>query len=153
MITLPSDICEVKLSYQPKDYKAKDRPHVTCSRQAYEVFFKFWDLSQIAYRESFKIMMLNRANKVIGLMTVGEGGQAGTVADPKMILQAALLSHSAGLILCHNHPSGNLQPSEADIKLTRKIKEAAGLLDISLIDHLIINPEGEFYSFAEEGKI
>lgn len=88
-------------------------------------------MSQIAYRESFKVMLLNRANRVIGIMNVSEGGQAGTVADPKMILQSALLSHAASIILCHNHPSGNTRPSEADIMLTKKIKRAPGSLILS----------------------
>lgn len=151
MITLFNQIAEVKLSYVPANYEIKNRPTVTSSRQVYESFYNFWDLSQIAYRESFKVMLLNRANRVIGIMNVGEGGQAGTVADPKLILQSALLSHSASIILCHNHPSGNLKPSEADIRLTRKIKEGAAFLELVLLDHLIINPEGEYYSFADMG--
>lgn len=150
METLFNQIAEVKLSYIPGK-NTKNRPTVSSSRQAYEIFYNFWDLSQIAYRESFKVMLLNRANKVIGIMNVGEGGQAGTVADPKLILQSALLSHAASIIICHNHPSGNLKPSEADIKLTRKIKEGAAFLEINLLDHLIISPEEEFLSFADDG--
>jgi DNA repair protein RadC len=153
MLTLFNNIAEVKLSYVPGNYDKKQRPTVTSSRQVYEAFYNFWDLSQIAYRESFKVMLLNRANRVIGIMNVGEGGQAGTVADPKLIFQSALLSHAASIILCHNHPSGNLRPSEADIKLTRKIKEGAAYLEIALLDHLIITPEEEYFSFADEGII
>ncbi|KAF0198397.1 MAG: DNA repair protein [Bacteroidetes bacterium] len=152
MVTLFNQIAEVKLSYIP----AKDvdkNPIVSNSRQVFEVFYNFWDLSQIAYRESFKVMLLNRANKVIGIMNVSEGGQAGTVADPKMILQSAILSHAASLILCHNHPSGNLTPSEADRKLTRKIKEGAAFLDLPVLDHLIIGTDGKYYSFADEGTL
>jgi len=153
MQTLFNQIAEVKLSYVPSKPDTKNRPIMTSSKQSFETFFYFWDMSQIAYRESFKVMLLNRANRVIGIMNVSEGGQAGTVADPKMILQSALLSHAASIILCHNHPSGNTRPSEADIKLTKKIKEGAGFLDINLLDHIILTPEGNYYSFADDGMI
>lgn len=153
MQTLFNQIAEVKLSYVPSKPDTKNRPIMTSSKQSFETFFYFWDMSQIAYRESFKVMLLNRANRVIGIMNVSEGGQAATVADPKMILQSALLSHAASIILCHNHPSGNTRPSEADIKLTRKIKEGAGFLDINLLDHIILTPEGDYYSFADEGMM
>ena len=153
MQTLFNQIAEVKLSYVPSKPDTKNRPTMTSSKQSFETFFYFWDMSQIAYRESFKVMLLNRANRVIGIMNVSEGGQAGTVADPKMILQSALLSHAASIILCHNHPSGNTRPSEADIKLTKKIKEGAGFLDINLLDHIILTPEGNYYSFADDGMI
>ncbi|MPL77625.1 hypothetical protein SDC9_23482 [bioreactor metagenome] len=153
MQTLFNQITEVKLSYIPAKPDTKNRPTMTSSRQSFETLFNFWDMSQIAYRESFKVMLLNRANRVIGIMNVSEGGQAGTVADPKMILQSALLSHAASIILCHNHPSGNTRPSEADIKLTKKIKEGAGFLDINLLDHIILTPEGNYFSFADDGMI
>jgi DNA repair protein RadC len=153
MQTLFNQIAEVKLSYVPSKPDTKNRPIMTSSKQSFETFFYFWDMSQIAYRESFKVMLLNRANRVIGIMNVSEGGQAGTVADPKMILQSALLSHAASIILCHNHPSGNTRPSEADIKLTRRIKEGAGFLDINVLDHIILTPEGDYYSFADEGMM
>ncbi len=153
MQTLFNQIAEVKLSYVPSKPVTKNRPIMTSSKQSFETFFYFWDMSQIAYRESFKVMLLNRANRVIGIMNVSEGGQAGTVADPKMILQSALLSHAASIILCHNHPSGNTRPSEADIKLTRRIKEGAGFLDINVLDHIILTPEGDYYSFADEGMM
>ena len=146
-------IAEVKLSYEPNNYDIKNRPTMTTSRQVYEALFNFWDKSQIAYRESFKVVLLNRASRIIGIMNVSEGGQSATVVDPKLILQSALLSHAASIILAHNHPSGNTQPSEADINLTKKIKQGAAFLDISLLDHIILTPDEYYFSFADEGKL
>lgn len=98
------------------------------------------------------ILCLNRANKVLGWAKVSQGGLSGIVADPKVIFQIALKSNGSSLILCHNHPSLNLQPSEADIHLTRKLKEAGLMLDLPVLDHLIVSSEG-FYSFADEGLL
>lgn len=100
--------------------------------------------------EEFVILVLNCANRVLGYARISSGGISGTVADPKVIFQIALKSNGSSLILCHNHPSLNLQPSEADIHLTRKLKEAGLMLDLPVLDHLIVSSEG-FYSFADEG--
>ena len=102
--------------------------------------------------EEFWILLLNRANKVTSKHLISKGGQAGTVADPKIIFNTALENHAAYVILAHNHPSGNLRPSQADIDLTRKLKSAGAFLDIPVLDHLIITDEG-FFSFADEGLI
>ncbi len=85
-------------------------------------------------------------------MAVSKGGISGTVTDVRIILQAALKSNASGLIICHNHPSGNLNPSESDTKITQKIKEAGNVMDIQLLDHLIINDE-DYYSFADNGLL
>ena len=103
-------------------------------------------------REVFAVLFLNRANKVNHFEIVSEGGITGTVADPRIILRKALEEDAVNIILCHNHPSGSLRPSRADEELTRKIKEAARLLDISVIDHLIVSENG-YYSFADEGLL
>jgi len=100
--------------------------------------------------ESFVVVYLNRANKVIQQETISEGGITGTVADPRIILKKALDHHAVSIILCHNHPSGNLKPSKADELLTNKIKNAAAFLDIQVMDHIIVSEEG-YYSFADEG--
>ena len=102
--------------------------------------------------EEFWILLLNRANKVTSKHLISKGGQAGTVADPKIIFNTALENHAAYVILAHNHPSGNLKPSQADIDLTRKLKSAGAFLDIPVLDHLIVTDEG-FFSFADEGLI
>jgi DNA repair protein RadC len=100
--------------------------------------------------EVFAVIFLNRANKIIHFEIVSEGGITGTIADPRIILRKALEENAVSIILCHNHPSGSLKPSRADEDLTRKIKEAAGYLDIRVIDHLIVSEAG-YYSFADEG--
>ncbi len=101
-------------------------------------------------KEVFAVVFLNRANKINHFEIVSEGGITGTVADPRIILKRALEENAVSLILCHNHPSGNLKPSRADEELTLKIKEAARFLDIKVIDHVIVSEEG-YFSFADEG--
>ena len=100
--------------------------------------------------ESFVVVYLNRANNIIRQEIISEGGITGTVADPRIILKKALDHHAVSIILCHNHPSGNLKPSKADEQLTNKIKNAAAFLDIQVMDHIIVSEEG-YYSFADEG--
>ncbi|TAF50332.1 MAG: JAB domain-containing protein [Sphingobacteriia bacterium] len=107
---------------------------------------------QFLAHEVFAVVFLNRANRVLHHEVVSEGGITGTVADPRIILKKALEHRATGLILCHNHPSGNLRPSLADEQLTQKIKQAAGYLDIQVMDHLIVSQEG-YFSFADEGML
>ena len=102
--------------------------------------------------EEFSVLVLNRANRVLGYARISQGGLSGTVADPKVIFQIALKSNSCSIIIAHNHPSGNTQPSEADIQLTRKLKDAGAVLDLPVLDHLILTSEG-YYSFADEGLL
>ena len=102
--------------------------------------------------EVFAVIFLNRANKINHFEIVSEGGITGTVADPRIILRKALEEDAVNLILCHNHPSGSLKPSRADEELTKKIKEAARLLDITVLDHIIVSENG-YYSFADEGLL
>jgi DNA repair protein RadC len=109
---------------------------------------RFADLTQ----EVFAVVFLNQANRIIHFETISSGGLTGTVADPRIILKKALDEQAVSIILCHNHPSGNLQPSQADRDLTNKIKEAARLFDIKLLDHIIVSTEG-YLSFADEGLL
>lgn len=103
-------------------------------------------------QEIFAILLLNRANRVITMETVSEGGITGTVVDIRIILKKAVLHDAVSIVLCHNHPSGNLQPSKADELITHKIKEAAALFDIGLLDHIIVSVDG-YFSFADEGRL
>jgi DNA repair protein RadC len=112
-----------------------------------------WDLDSIEHIEEFKLMLLTRSNKVLGIASISKGGINGTVIDVRIILQFAIKANASGIILCHNHPSGNVQPSESDTAITRKIKESGNVMDIQLLDHLIIVPEGKFYSMADEGNV
>ncbi|SKC85224.1 JAB domain-containing protein [Ohtaekwangia koreensis] len=145
------EVAEIQLSYK-SNVKPSLRPKITSSRDAHEVLKRVWNDSVIELCEQFKVLFTNRANKVLGVFEVSTGGIAGTVADPKLIFVAALRAGATGLILSHNHPSGNLTPSHADIELTKKIKEGGRLLEIQLLDHLILTSES-YYSFADEGLI
>lgn len=108
-------------------------------------------LCDLAYEE-FWVLILNRSNRVVHKRKISQGGITGTVTDIRLILKLALDSLATALILCHNHPSGNLQPSDADISITRRLKESASLMDISLLDHIIIAGKN-YFSFADENLI
>jgi DNA repair protein RadC len=144
-------VAEIQLTYR-SNVKPSMRPKISTSKDAFEVLRRSWDIDKLEFVEQFKVLLTNRANKVLGIFEVSTGGITGTVADPKLIFVAALKSGACGLVLSHNHPSGNLQPSQADIELTRRIKEGGKLLDIQLLDHLIITSEG-YCSFSDEGII
>ena len=147
-----NNISEVKLIYLSK-IRASDRPKITSSKDAYDLFVSTWDLNTIEYFEEFKVLLLNRSNAVLGLIAISKGGISGTITDVRIILQAAIKSCASGIIVAHNHPSGNLNPSESDTKITQKIKEAGNLMDIQLLDHLIIASEENYYSFADNGLL
>jgi DNA repair protein RadC len=146
------NVAEVTLSYRNK-IKASDRLQVKSSKDAYEIFMGNWSESSIGHVEEFKLLLMTRSNAVLGIIAVSKGGISGTVTDVRIVLQAALKSNASGLIVCHNHPSGSLNPSESDTKITHKIKEAGNLMDIQLLDHLIITTEGNYYSFADNGLL
>ena len=127
-----------------------DRPQILSSKDGYHCIAPIlMDLN----REEFWIVLLNRANRVIGKEQISAGGVSGTVVDAKIVFQKSLEAGPASsIILCHNHPSGNIKPSQADIDLTRKLKEAGKTLDILVLDHLII-AGNNYFSFADEGKL
>jgi DNA repair protein RadC len=142
-------VSEIKVSYHPK-FKAIERPKINTSRQAFDILLNNWDRGRIQMQEQFFVLLLNRANHVIGISEISAGGLAGTIVDPKIVFSIALKSNSSNLILAHNHPSGNLKPSSEDLKLTRKLIEAGKLLDLYVLDHLILTNDG-YYSFGDEG--
>jgi DNA repair protein RadC len=146
-----SHIAEVELVYKT-NVRPSDRLKVTTSRDAYDVLLQSWDPNTLELCEEFKILFLNRANKILGLFKLSKGGVSGTVADPKLIFAAALKANASSIILAHNHPSGNLQPSQSDLDLTKKCKEAGKFLEIQVLDHLILTSE-RYYSMADEGII
>ena len=145
-------VAEIELIYKSK-VKASQRPTVTTSQDAFRLFKQNWDENKIEFIEQFKVLFLNRSNKVLAIFELSTGGVTGTVADPKLVFAAALKLNACNIILCHNHPSGSLKPSQADEALTRKIKEAGRYLDLPVIDHLIISGEDNYYSFADEGLL
>jgi DNA repair protein RadC len=144
-------VSEVELIYKSK-VKASQRPKITQSADAYQLFLHQWDENKLEFVEQFKVMFLNRANRVLGICDLFTGGISLTVADPKIIFSAALKANASSIIVCHNHPSGHLTPSCQDEDLTYRLKQAGQFLELPLIDHLIISNEG-FLSFAEEGLL
>jgi len=144
-------VAEIELVYRTK-VKASQRPKVSSSKEVYQILLQCWDENKIEFVEQFKILLLNRAGRILGIYEVSSGGVSGTIADPKLIFSAALKANATSLILAHNHPSGNTTPSEADRQLTRKIKDGGRLLDIAVLDHIIVTREG-YLSFADEVEI
>jgi DNA repair protein RadC len=144
-------VAEVELVYKSK-VKASERPVVQSSTDAANILRILWEDGKLELVEQFKVLFLNRSNKVICIYNVSSGGVTGTVADPKLIFMAALRINAVSLILCHNHPSGSLKPSRADEELTQKIKGAGTFLDIKVLDHVILTSES-FFSFADEGLL
>ncbi|MDV3539938.1 DNA repair protein [Elizabethkingia anophelis] len=145
------NISEVQLIYR-NIVKASLRPSISCSKDAYEIIIKNWDHDSIEFVEQFKIVLMNNANKVLGIYLVSTGGVNATLVDPKLIYSAALKANASAIILSHNHPSGNLKPSTQDIQLTEKIKNGGKLLEIQVLDHLIVTSEG-YLSFQDEGLL
>jgi DNA repair protein RadC len=144
-------IQEVQLTYKTT-VKPSLRPKVSSSHEAYQILRSAWSPDTIEFCEEFKVLLLNRANKVLGILELSKGGVSGTVADPKLIFIAGLKANASGLILAHNHPSVNLTPSQSDIELTRKCKEVGRLLEIQILDHIIITSE-KYYTFTDEGTL
>lgn len=143
---------EIKLAYKPS-VKASELPKITSADDSYKVIYPLYDQDTIQHIETFLVLFLNRANACIGWKTISVGGTSATVVDPKVIFQSALLMNAHALILSHNHPSGSLNPSKADIDITKKIKAGATLLDMALLDHIIVTGDNGYYSFANEGMI
>ena len=141
---------EITVSYSHKS-KPSELPQISCSKDVYELVYPLWK-TDIDYRESFNVLLLSRANKVLGFSNLFTGGLAGVVVDPKLIFQLALKCNAASIIVMHNHPSANLQPSNEDIALTKKLKEIGKLLDLPVLDHIITTSES-FYSMADNGII
>lgn len=125
---------------------------IKTSKDAADLFRRIWDNDSLPIYESMIVIFLNRNNNTIGWYKVSQGGITGTLVDNRLILATALNCLASGIIMCHNHPSGNLTPSEADIKMTMKLKEGARILDIDVLDHVILTEEG-YYSMLDEGRI
>lgn len=140
-------VAEVQVSYKPK-FKAQDRPKISQSEQAYNIFIQQWDKGKIELLEQCKVILLNRNNRVLGLAHVSQGGVSGTILDPKVIFAIAIKANATLIIVAHNHPSGNLTPSNEDIAITKKLVNGGKLLDIIVADHLIITKDG-YYSLAD----
>ncbi len=132
--------------------KLAEIPDIQQIKSSNDVANIFQPLLSDLTHEEFWVLFLNRSNRVIDRMRISQGGLSGTVTDVRIIMKKAVEYLSSGIIVCHNHPSGNLNPSESDTRITQKIKEAGNLMDIQLLDHLIIS-EKDYYSFADNGLI
>lgn len=148
-----NNISEIDIIYRRKvSCKMSERPSIISSIDCAQIFLHYWNRDKIDLVEEFKVMFLNRANKVLQILPVSQGGITGTVADPRIILAAALKVAACSMILAHNHPSGSVKPSRADEELTSKISQASRYFDIKVLDHLIISVDG-YFSFADEGLL
>ncbi len=143
------DIPEITLSYKI-GLRMSDRPSVTCVEDAHEIFRQVWDDNKLDLLEEGKVMLLNRANRVIGICNLSSGGITGTVMDTRHVFAAALKANACQIILAHNHPSDNPNPSNADRALTEKMKTVGECHDIKVVDHLIICRSGCYSVMSDE---
>jgi len=150
-LSVLNTVAEVQLIYKSK-VKPSERPQIRSSKDCYEILKQTWDEDKIEFVEQFKVMLLNKAQKVLGIYEMSTGGVAGTIADIRLVFIAALKANACGVILSHNHPSGNLNPSKADEELTRKMKQAGMLIEIPVLDHIIMTSES-YFSFADQGLL
>lgn len=144
-------VAEVELIYR-NPVKPSQRPKITSAKDTYELLLNRWDADKISLVEQFKVLLLNQGSRVLGMYELSSGGISSTVADIRLIFAAALKAGATGIILSHNHPSGNLKPSREDIVLTNQMVSAGIILNIKVLDHIILSAE-DYYSFSTEGKI
>jgi len=142
-------VAALELGRRRKELEPEAKPKIASSKDAFELLRG--DLMDLP-KEEFWVLLLNRANRVIAKRRISEGGVSGTVADPKIIFKLALEELASGVIVAHNHPSGNLSASQQDIDLTRKLREGGKLLEIQLLDHIIVAGT-RYYSFADNGQV
>ena len=142
-------ISEVQVSYDPNILR---KLHLENSRKSFELMLDQWQHNTIEMQEEVKVILLNRTNKVLGIYSLAKGGITACVVDVRIILSVALKTLATGIIMVHNHPSGNLKPSQDDLNITKKLKEACNILDIALLDHLIITKD-DYFRFADEGLL
>lgn len=142
-------VAALELGRRKREAETPERIQITSSRVAFDLLSG--ELADLPHEE-FWVLLLNRANRLLRKQRISAGGVAGTVADPKLIYQSALSALASGIIVAHNHPSGNLVASKEDIDLTRKLTEAGKMLDIRMLDHLIV-AGNKYYSFADHGAL
>ena len=142
----------VSLCYKQK-YDTTEYPIINNSKKAADILYESWDKDTIAFEEQFKVLYLNRRNQVIGLYTVSVGGLTGTVVCNKKILACGLKIVASGMIIAHNHPSGNKMLSEQDRILTKSLQECGRIMNINVLDHIIVLPNGDYTSFADNNEL
>lgn len=143
-------VSEIQLRYKPRPLTET----ICGAKDIFNLLIKrVYDEETIGYKESFKVLLLNNVNKIIGYTTISEGGLTSTIVDVRVVMQTALVSNATAIILTHNHPSGKINPSSQDDTLTKKIKAACELMDIRLLDHIIVTPYGNYYSYCDDGRL
>lgn len=143
-----NNVAEITVQYKPF---VNQNPNITSVLDAYDLLYNAFSEDTIALQEQFKVIYLNKSNTVIGIYNLSTGGIDSTVVDIRLVFAVGLKICATGMILAHNHPSGNINPSHQDRLLTKRIREAAQLFQINLQDHIIVVPEkGKYYSFAED---
>ena len=149
---MKTKVNEIMIKYQG-NFKISEAPKISSSLSAFELLYLTWNKDQIGVQECFKVLLLNNSNKVKGIYQVSMGGITGTLVDIRILFAVILKSLTTSIIVAHNHPSGTLTLSLADKKITGKIQTACSYFDIKLLDHLILTPDGDYYSFADEGML
>ena len=143
-------VSEIQLKYKPQPLTET----IHGAKDIYQLLInRVFDADTIGYKESFKVLLLNQVNKIIGYTTISDGGLTSTIVDVRVIIQTSLVSNATSIILTHNHPSGNPRPSIHDDNLTKKIKSACELMDIRLLDHIIVTPYDSFYSYCNDCRL
>lgn len=145
-----NEIHEVEVIYKRPAISSME--DIKSSKDAKEVFRKLINEEKIDLKEFFMVALLSRNNNVLGVSNISTGNASGTIINVREILQLAIKTNSSSIIVCHNHPSGNLKASDCDIEITKKIKEACGMCDIALLDHIILTSES-YSSLADDGLI
>jgi len=143
---------EIQISYREK-LGTLTSLSLTNSKEVAQLLFDNWNSDTIGLHETFMVVLLNRSNKVKGIYPLSQGGITGTIVDMRILFAIVLKTLSVGIILAHNHPSGQLKASEADRQLTQKIQQGARLFDVTVLDHIIMAPDGLYYSFADHGDL
>ena len=144
-----SEVSEIQVSYKPNKMVSSK---ITTSFDAVQIIRKFWNEETIEMQEEVKVILLNNSNCVLGIYNLSKGGITSSLVDVRLVLSVALKCLSPGIILVHNHPSGNLKPSLADLDIVKKLKESCKIMDINLFDSIIITKES-FMSFADDGLL
>ncbi|MFC3160918.1 RadC-like JAB domain-containing protein [Chryseobacterium arachidis] len=144
-----SEVSEIQVSYKPNKVASTK---ITTSFDAVQIIRKFWNEETIEMQEEVKVILLNNSNSVLGIYNLSKGGITSSLVDVRLVLSVALKCLSPGIILVHNHPSGNLKPSSADLDIVKKLKESCKIMDINLFDSIIITKES-FMSFADNGLL
>ena len=137
---IPNKVSEIQITYNPK-VKKSERYVITGSRLAYQLFLEIWGYGTIEYVETFYMLLLNRGNQVLGYVKVSSGGRVGTIVDARTVFAPALKGCATGIILAHNHPSGDPTPSQSDIDMTQKVIKAADSIGLTVHDHVVIGRE------------